>query len=105
MYKHHRIERRHRIAFLVLTLTHIISFQTSLVECLTIGGDYENGKFLNKDFPYFLHPKKQTIITFTLHTYIIGLTHETTHVGFAKKHMELDDFVFFYISFLVFDGF
>lgn len=54
MYRNHRIDRR-RIVFFVLTLTHIISHQISLIECLTIGGDYENGKLSHKYFLLFLH--------------------------------------------------
>lgn len=61
MYKDHRIDRR-RIVFVVLTLTHIISYQ--LIECLTIGGDYENGEYT---FHLYIC-KHKTIIT--LHTYI-----------------------------------
>lgn len=63
MYKDHRIDRR-RIVFVVLTLTHIISYQ--LIECLTIGGDYENGEYTF--FIYIFASTKQTIIIHYIHT-------------------------------------
>lgn len=66
MHKNHRIERR-RIAVLVLTLTHIISYQISLIECLTVGGDYENGKLSQCVIIYFFLHKTNNHYIITHH--------------------------------------